>query len=104
MIENIFYMLVGGSILFMILCIIWDSTVFGLLDVFLWFICAAAVHSIEIPYTAIASDDTIVTGVHELQSAYPISLLFVAIGVIMFIYIMTDKILPTLTQKFSRMM
>ena len=98
------FVMIAGAVLFLILSIKWDSLVFGVLDVFLWFIIAAAVHSIEIPYVAITSSDAIVTGYHEIQDLFYLKTLFIGIGLIMLIYVLTDKILPVLQQKYTRMM
>jgi len=104
MLNSMLFVMIAGAVLFMILSIKWDSLVFGILDVFLWFIIAAAVHSIEIPYVAITSSDAIVTGYHEIQDLFYLKTLFIGIGLIMLIYVLTDKALPVLQQKFTRMM
>ena len=80
MLNSMLFVMIAGAVLFMILSIKWDSLVFGILDVFLWFIIAAAVHSIEIPYVAITSSDAIVTGYHEIQDLFYLKTLFVGIG------------------------
>jgi len=104
MLATLLYALIIGAVLFMLISIYWESLVFAVLDVFLWFICGASVQSIEFPYTAIQSDNTIVHGLYELQDMHILSLLFVGIGLIMFIYMFVEMVVPLLSQKFSRMM
>jgi len=104
MIDTMFYALLGMAILFLLLTVKWKSLSLGLLDIILWFILSAAVHSFEIPYTAITSTDTIVQGVHEIQSLYSVSLIFTGIGFIVLIYWLIDIVFPLIHQKYSRMM
>lgn len=104
MLETMFYALIVGAVFFMILTIYWESLVFGVLDVILWFIIAASSHSVEIPYTLIQSDNVVVNGVHEIQDLYILSMLFVLIGLIVLIYVVVEMVLPMFKQKFPRMM
>ena len=104
MLESVFIVLLFAAIIFMILVFKWESLSIGILDVILWFILSAGVHSIEIPYQYITSGDVVGTGVQEIQSLYPLSLLFIGIGIIVFLYWLTGIALPMLQQKFGRMM
>jgi len=104
MIDTMFYALLGMAILFLLLTVKWKSLSLGLLDIVLWFIISASVHSLEIPYTAIQSDNVVVHGVHEIQSLYSVSLIFTAIGFIVLIYWLIEIVFPLIHQKYTRMM
>lgn len=104
MMHLMFFMLFGCAILFFILMVKWQSLSLGILDVILWWILSAAVFTIEIPYVAILSDDSIVTGMHSVQSLYLLSPLFIAIGIITLLYWLTNIVLPGLQGRKSRMM
>lgn len=104
MLQTMFLALLVGAVLFMILTILWDSLSLGILDIMLWFILSSAVHNIEVPYVAIQSDNTIVEGVQVIESLHPLGLLFIGIGIIVFLYWLTTIVFPMLQQKYSNMM
>ena len=98
-----FYALFGCAILFLLLMVYWKSISLGLLDVVLWWVLSVSVFFIEIPYVAITSDDTVITGFHTVESLYILSPLFVAIGVIALIYWLVNIVFPTLSGKAKMM-
>lgn len=102
--ESIFILLLVIAILFMLMTIIWQSLVIGAIDIIMWLILSISVHQLELPYTAIQNDNTIVTGIHTIETLWPLSTLFMGIAIIMFIYVTVDIVYPMLQGKFSRMM
>jgi len=104
MLQSMFLALLVGAVLFLILTVYWNSLSLGILDIVLWFILSSAVHSIEVPYVAIQSDNTIVKGVQVIESLYPLSLLFIGIGIIVLLYWLTAIVLPMLQGQYNRMM
>ncbi len=104
MLQTMFFALIAGAVLFLIITVLWGSLSLGALDIMLWFILSAAVHNIEIPYVAIQSDNTIVEGVQTVESLYPLSWLFIAIGVIVLLYWLTSIVFPMLQDKYSNIM
>jgi len=104
MLQTMFLALLVGAVLFMLLTILWDSLSLGILDIMLWFILSSSVHSIEVPYVAIQSDNTVIEGVQVIESLHPLSLLFIGIGIIMFLYWLTSIVMPMLQQRYSHMM
>lgn len=93
MILTLFIILLAVTILIMLISIIrtidvfWDSTLI-LTDVILWFILAASVIQLEMPYIAILNDNTIVSGVEDIitESSIYLSYLFELFAIIMIIY------------------
>jgi hypothetical protein len=64
------------------------STTFIMITTVLFFVLSAAVIELEFPYTAIQSDNTIVTGSHTWGDSTGVALmyLFIMLGVIEMIY------------------
>jgi hypothetical protein len=104
MLESIFIILLVIAILFMLMTIIWQSLAIGTIDIIMWLLLSISVHQLELPYTAIQNDNTIVTGIHTIETLWPLSTLFMGIGIVMMLYVMVDIIFPMLQGKFSRMM
>lgn len=104
MLHTLFVALLIGAVIFLILTVLWESLSFGILDIILWFILSAAVHSIEMPYVAIQNDNTIIEGVQIIENMHVVSALFILIGVIMLLYWLTSIVFPMFSQEFKRMM
>jgi len=104
MLESIFIILLVIAILFLVLTIVWESLVLGAMDIITWMILGISVYQLELPYTAIQNDNTIVTGIHTIETLWPLCTLFMGIAVIMTIYLLTYIVGPMLKGKFSRMM
>ena len=88
----------------MIMTIVWESLAIGAMDIIIWLILSISVYQLELPYTAIQNDNTIVEGVHTIETLYPLSWLFMALGIIMMLFVFIDIVFPMLKGKFSRMM
>ena len=105
MLDTIFIMLLVIAVIFMVFTVEWRSISFGILDVIIWFILSAAVFVIEIPYAAVLSDDTVISGSYNVgESMYYLSPLFFVIGFIMFLYLIIVLALPGLSGKMNKMM
>jgi hypothetical protein len=104
MLETIFIILLVIAILFLVLTVVWNSLSIGILDIMLWFILSGAIHSIEIPYVAIQNDNTIVEGIQVIESLYPLSWLFIGIGIIVLMYWLTSIVWPMYQDKYSNVM
>ena len=104
MLESIFILLLVIAILFLLITIIWESLSIGIVDVILWLILSISVYQIEIPYTAIQADDTIISGVHTIETLYPLSWLFMGMAIITMLFLFIQIIFPMLQGKYSRMM
>ena len=104
MLESIFLVLLGLAVLFFLLMMVWRSVSLGGLDVVLWFILAAAVHDIGVPYSHVTSGDTVVSGVQSVQSMSGLSVLFIGIGVVVLLFWLVGLVLPMLQMKFDVMM
>ena len=104
MLESIFIMILIVAILFLLITIIWESLSLGIVDVILWLILSISVYQIEIPYTAMQSDDTIITGVQTIETLYPLSWLFMGLAIITMLFLFIQIIFPMLQGKYSRMM
>jgi len=98
-----FYMFLVIALLFTLLAIYFMieenyvfAGIFQLLCIVVWFTLAAACVEIELPYTAIQSDDTIVNGVHIYgDSTAPAQMYFFSMmAVIMFILWTAYSLLP----------
>jgi len=63
-------------------------TILVLLSIVIWFLLSASAIEIEIPYTAIRSNDTIVSGIHVWGDSTAVSLmyLFMLFGIIEMIF------------------
>jgi hypothetical protein len=104
MIESIFIILLVIALLFLVLTIVWESLAIGALDIILWLVLAISVYQLELPYTAIQSDNTIVTGVHTIETLYPLSWVFLLLAFITMFYLFFNIIFPMLKGRFSKVM
>jgi hypothetical protein len=104
MIESIFIILLIIALLFLVLTIVWESLAIGALDIILWLVLAISVYQIELPYTAIQSDNTIVTGVHTIETLYPLSWVFLLLAFITMFYLFFNIIFPMLKGRFNKVM
>jgi len=99
MLDSFFIILLVVAILLILLSVEWESMAFCVLDIILWLVLAVSVHQIEIPYEAIDGNNNIVTGTHNIESMFPLSILFYGIAIIMFIYFLVNLALPFLSGK-----
>jgi hypothetical protein len=67
-------------------------------------ILSISIYQLEIPYTHITSEDTIITGVQTIENMYPLSWLFMGMALITGLYLIVQIILPMLQGKFNKMM
>lgn len=104
MLESMFYALLGCAVLFMILMIKWKSISMGILSVVIWFILAAGVLNLQKSYVAVLSDDSIVSGIMDVQVMYILSPLFMVIGIVVFLFLLTYLVLPSLSGRINKMM
>lgn len=104
MIENLFIVMLIITVFFFILTVVWQSLALGIVDTILWMVLAISVHYYEIPYTAIQNDNTIVTGVHVIETLHPYAWLFILMMFITMLYTFIEIIFPMLQGRFSRMM
>lgn len=104
MLETMFILLLVVAILLMIIAITWESLSLTAVDIIVWIILSIGVYEIEIPYQALQSDNTLITGVHEIHSLAPFSWLFMLIALIMMLYLFIEFIFPMLQGRFNRMM
>lgn len=102
MLDWLFILLLIAAILLILMAIefrdelFWGST-FTLLDIFLWFLLAASVLEIEVPYQAFnTTSGAIETGTHIVTSkvAPEMVYLFDGIGAIMLIYFIGYVMFP----------
>jgi len=87
MLESILIILVIVAVLLMILSFQWESLSLSSVTLVLWMVLSISVYNIEIPYQAIDSSDTIVTGVQTIESLYHLSWIFIGLSIIMMLYI-----------------
>lgn len=104
MMESIFIILLVIALLFLMLTILWESLAIGVMDIILWLVLAISVYQIELPYTAIQSDNTIVTGIHTIETLYPLSWLFIGLAIITMLYVFINIIFPMIQGRFSKVM
>jgi hypothetical protein len=104
MISTVFFAVLGLTIIFFLLTVYWKSLILGSITTILWLILGISIYNFEIPYTAIQSDDTIVHGVHTIESMYVYAPLFWLMTFITMFYLFITIIFPMLQQKFSKMM
>jgi hypothetical protein len=79
---------VAGFVL-MILSFYWESLMFSSVTFVIWMGLSVAIHQIELPYVAITSGDTIVTGVQTVENLWMYSMFFMALAIIMFLHMIT---------------
>jgi len=104
MLESIFIILLVMAILFLMLTIVWESLAIGAMDIILWLVIAISIYQLELPYTAIQNDNTIVEGVHTIETLYPLSWLFIGLMFITMFYVFVGIIFPMLKGRFSNVM
>ena len=104
MISTVFLALLALTVLFFLLTIYWKSLIIGVVDIILWLVLSISIYNYEIPYTAIQSDNTIVTGYHVIESLYVYAPLFWLMAFITMLYVFITIIFPMLQQQISRMM
>ena len=80
MLESIFILLLIAAIIFLILAWESESVTLHMIDITLWFTLAVSVFSLEIPYG---------DGTQYITNLYPLAYLFMGIGVIMVISMLT---------------
>lgn len=100
-----FYMFMALAILFTLLAIYFMmeqnyvfASMFQLFSIVTWFTLAAACVEIEIPYTAISSNNTIITGVHTYgDTTAPAQMYFYSMmAMIMFILWLVYSLIPVI--------
>ena len=104
MLESIFIILLVIALILLVLTIVWESLAIGAIDTILWLVLAISVYQLELPYTAIQNDNTIVTGVHTIETLYPLSWLFLLLAFITMFYLFFNIIFPMLKRRFSKVM
>jgi len=89
MLESAVLMVAGFAFVSTVLMLVSDreQPVFGLFAMILWFISAAAIIQVDVPYSHLyenAADNTyqVVTGTQAVTSAAPLSTLFTGLGFI----------------------
>jgi hypothetical protein len=87
MLFNFVVILIALGTLFMLLSFYWESLMLSIVTLVIWMGLSIAVFEVEVPYTAITSSDTIVSGTHEINTLSMYSWFFVALALIMFFQI-----------------
>lgn len=86
MLESVTIFMLGLATLFTILMVLinWDTQpqcgFFGILGFATWFVNAAMIVSVDVPYTVITSADAVTSGVHQVTANIPLSYLFIGLG------------------------
>jgi len=89
MIESILILLVVIGFVLMLISFYWESLALSAVTFVIWIGLSIGIYQIEIPYTAIQSDNTIVTGTHNIENMYMYGYFFIALAIIMFLYMIT---------------
>jgi len=89
MLESIVVLLVCVGIILMILSFYWESMMFSSVTFVIWMGLSIGIYQLEIPYQAITSGDTIVTGVQTVENLWMYSWLFMGLAIIMFLHMIT---------------
>jgi len=87
MLESIVILLVCVGVVLMILSFKWESLMLSSVTFVIWMGLSIGVHQIEIPYQAITSSDTIITGTQTVENLYMYGWLFMGLAIIMFLHI-----------------
>ena len=80
-------LLVCVGVVLMILSFYWESLMLSSVTFVIWMGLSIGVHQIEIPYQAITSGDSIVTGTQTVENLYMYGWLFMGLAIIMFLHI-----------------
>ena len=102
MIESILIILLIIAVILLVLAFEWKSITITIIDVILWLTLSISIYNVEVPYQY-TSGGTVYEATQSIQNMYPIGWLFIAISIIMMIYVFvlaTDM----LQGKFSKMM
>jgi hypothetical protein len=86
MLESILIILLVIAVILLVLSIEWQSISITTIDVILWLVLGISIYSIDIPYQYII-DNTVMESTQHVTDVYPISYLFMGIGIIMMIYL-----------------
>jgi len=89
MLESVFLLLVCVGVVFMILSFRWESLTLSIITLVIWLSLSIGVYQIEIPYQVITSADVVVTGTQHVENLYMYSWFFLALAIIMFLYIIS---------------
>ena len=89
MLFNFVVLLVVVAVFLMILSFKWESLTLSSVTFVLWIGLSIGIYQVEIPYQAITSSDSIVTGTHTVESLFMYGWLFMGLAIIMFLYIIT---------------
>jgi len=100
MLESIFIILLIVAIIMLILTVEWESLSLGAIDIILWFILGVGILQIEIPYQY-TQGNTVVNATHTLEGMHPLGFLFVGIGFVVTIYVMTSIVFPMFKGKLK---
>lgn len=101
MLESIFIILLIIAIILLVLTIEWESLSIGAIDIILWFIVGIGILQIEIPYQY-TQGNTVVTATQNLEGMHPLGYLFVGIGFVVTIYVMTSIVFPMFEGKLKK--
>jgi len=88
MIESIFVMLLVAAIILLILAFVWESLTITAVDLIIWMILSISVYDIEVPYQY-ESGGIVYEATQSLGNMYPLAWLFMALAIIMFLYMIT---------------
>jgi len=86
MIYQVIFGLAILAVLFFILSIKWKSIAFGILTVILFLVLSIGIYSYEIPYQYISQGE-IYEAVHEIESMWMLSWIFMALTMISMIHL-----------------
>jgi len=100
MLESIFIILLIFAIITLILTVEWESLSLGAINIILWFILGVGILKIEVPYQY-TQGGQVIQATHGLESMHPLGYLFVGIGFVVAIYVMTTIIFPMLQGKMK---
>lgn len=89
MLESIVILLVIVGVLLMILSFEWESLMMSSVTFVIWMGLSISIHQIEIPYTLMQTDNTVVTGVQNIENLYMYGWLFFGLAIVMFLYIIS---------------
>jgi hypothetical protein len=89
MLLNFLILLTVVGFVLMILSFYWESLAFSSITFVIWMGLSISIYQIEIPYQAITDENVIITGTHTIENLYMYSMFYIALAIIMFLYLIT---------------
>ena len=100
MLESIFIILLVVAIITLVLTVEWESLSLGAINIILWFILGIGILQIQIPYQY-TSGGSVITATQNLEEMHPLGYLFIGIGFVVTIYVMTSIVFPMFSGKLK---